>query len=218
MATPTRSLPRISTPEALVSELKAAILHGSLPGGSRLTEIDLAETHGVSRQSIKQALLELGRLGLVEQRRHRGVWVRDLTVEDVEDLYWTRYVIESEAVAYAALEPTSWGRIERCVEQLDHLPTDAAWSEVVEADWYFHRELVASVGSVRLSRVHDLLEGETLLSFMRCDPDDDPAAVARAHRVLLDVIRTGDTTAAVQALHLHLESSKQVAIENRFTR
>ncbi len=217
MAGQARLLPRISTPEALVSELKAAILHGSLPGGSRLTEIDLAETHGVSRQSIKQALLELSRLGLVEQRRHRGVWVRELTLADVEDLYWTRYVIESEAASYAALEPTSWGRVQRCVEQLERLPADAAWSEVVEADWHFHRELVASVGSVRLSRVHDLLEGETLLSFMRCDYDA-PAAVAQVHRALFEVIRTGDPTASTRALRLHLEAGKQLVFENRFSR
>lgn len=206
---------RVSTSEALVSQLKEMILLGTLPVGTRLTEVDIAERYGVSRQSIRVAFSELSRLGLCEQRPHRGVWVRALQPADIEDLYWMRFVLESEAVAHVALEPVTWERLERCVVRMERLTPASEWSEVITADWAFHRETVACLGSPRLSRAHDQLEGETSLSFMRCAPDEDVTSVARLHRELLDVIRTGDSEAAVENLRRHLDISKRVVLDGR---
>ncbi len=206
---------RVSTTEALVLTIKAQILQGTLPARTRLTELDLAETHGVSRQSIRQAIAELSRRGLLDLRPHTGVWVRDLDAHEIEDLYWMRSLLESEAFAYAALEPTIWTRLERSVEQIERLGPDASWSEVIDADWAFHREVVASVGSDRLRIAHEMLEGETLLSFVRCTADEDAATVAKDHRALLEVIRAGDSTAATDALQRHLELSKQMVLRRR---
>jgi DNA-binding GntR family transcriptional regulator len=216
MSAEARLLGRVSTSEALVNALKAQILQGMLPAGTRLTELSLAETHGVSRQSIRLALAELSRRRLLDVRPHKGVWVRELEAREIEDLYWMRSLLESEAVAYVAVEPTTWARLEKCVERMARLPADADWSEVIEADWSFHREAVACVGSARLRAAHDMLEGESLLSFVRCTAEDDAATVARVHRELLNVICSGDSAAAVEELRRHLESSKQTVLQNRF--
>lgn len=218
MTTEPRPLGRVSTTEALVRTLKAQILQGTLPAGTRLTELDLAETHGVSRQSIRQAIAELSRRGLLDLRPHKGVWVRELGAREIEDLYWMRSLLESEAIAYVALEPTTWPRLEKCVERMERLPPDAAWGEVIDADWSFHRETVACVGSDRLRAAHDLLEGETLLSFIRCTAEDDAVTVAQVHRDLLDVIRSGDSGAAVESLQRHLETSKRTVLQSQLTR
>lgn len=87
---------RVSTSEALVSVLTDKILVSDLPSGTRLTEVDIARQYGVSRQSIRLAFSELSRLGLIEQRPNRGVWVRGLKPADIEDLFWLRAVLESE--------------------------------------------------------------------------------------------------------------------------
>jgi DNA-binding GntR family transcriptional regulator len=215
MTTSQATTGRVSTKEALANSLREMILLGSLPGGTRLTEIDLAEKYGVSRQSLQGAFSELTRLGLLEQRPHRGVWVRELQSTDIEDLYFVRFVLEAEAVAHVALEPTTWKCLESCVVQLERLSPVTEWSEVIAADWNFHRVTVACVGSRRLSRAHDQLEGETSLSFMRCAPDDDVASVARLHRELLEVIQTGDGDAAVRELRRHLEVSKRAVLAGR---
>jgi DNA-binding GntR family transcriptional regulator len=209
---------RVSTSEALVSALTEKILTSDLSGGTRLTEVDIARQYGVSRQSIRAAFSELSRLGLIEQRANRGAWVRELGSADIEDLFWLRCVLESEAVAHVAVEPATWQRLEDCVVQLEQLPSTAKWNDVIAADWRFHREAVACVGSIRLQRAHEQLEGETSLSFMRCTPDDDVPTVARIHRELLSVIRTGDSAAAVAELRRHLELSKRSALDARHGR
>lgn len=102
-----KKLERVLTPDALVRALRDDILDGTLPMGTRLTEAELASTRGVSRHSIKLALTEMAAMGLVVQEPHRGARVREIADEDIADLYWVRWLLESEAVAQASLNPES---------------------------------------------------------------------------------------------------------------
>ena len=215
MNTSIQPLGRVSTAEAIVQLIKVQILDGKLPPGTRLREVELAELHEVSRQSLRAAFVDLSRLGLIVQRPHKGVWVRDLSAEDIEDLYRVRYIIESEAVRYVTANPSTWERLQRCLDRLERVPPSAGWSEVIDADWSFHREAVASVGSPRLVRAHGMLEGETSLSFMRSASDGDIGTVADVHRELFQAIQTGDCTHALQALWDHLETSKRIVLKTR---
>jgi DNA-binding GntR family transcriptional regulator len=208
-------LGRVSTAEAIVQAIKAQILDGKLPPGTRLRELELAEAHDVSRQSLRAAFADLSRLGLIVQRPHKGVWVRDLSAADIEDLYRVRYIIESEAVRYVTTTPATWDRLQRCIDRLERLPPSAGWSDVIDADWSFHSEAVASVGSPRLVRAHATLEGETSLSFMRVASDGDIGTVADVHRELFQAFKTGDCILAQRALWDHLESSKRTVLKAR---
>jgi DNA-binding GntR family transcriptional regulator len=202
-------LGRVSTTEAIVESIKSQILDGTLPPGTRLREIELAEAHGVSRQSMRSALAVLSGFGLTTQLPHKGVWVRDLSADDIEDLYKVRFLIEAEAVRFVTTNPATWVRLQAGIDRLERLSPSAAWSEVVEADWSFHHEAVRCVDSRRLGRAHGLLEYETTLSFRRVPAEDDAGTVAEVHRRLLAEIRTGDVDRAVAALWDHLETSKQ---------
>lgn len=215
MSTSIQPLGRVSTAEAIVQAIKVQILDGKLPPGTRLREVELAELHDVSRQSLRAAFVDLSRLGLIVQRPHKGVWVRALGPEDIEDLYRVRYIIESEAVRFVTANPSTWDGLQRCLDRLERVPPSAGWSEVIDADWSFHREAVASVGSPRLVRAHGMLEGETSLSFMRSAFDGDIGTVADVHRELFQAIRTGDRDHALQALWDHLETSKRIVLKAR---
>lgn len=206
---------RMSTPEALLRALRDDILSGVLPTGTRLTESDLAATHGVSRQTIKLALMEMAALGLVDHRPNAGVWVRRMSEADVADLYRVRWLIESEAITHATMDSMSWRDLEACVLELESMAYDASWSSVTQADWAFHSATVAATGSQRLKRLHDALEAETLLSFVQRGPRDDVRRIAKNHRDLLTIIRAGDPEAAKVALQSHLEDSRRSLIETR---
>ena len=207
------TLPRVSTTEALVIALRGRILNGSLPPGTRLGEVALAEAHGVSRQSLRAALVELAHRGLAEARPHRGVRVRKLGRDDIDDLYRVREVLEGSAIRQAAVDPGSWPAIERAIERLERFPFDTPWIDVIDTDIDFHRALVAAAHSVRLSRIHAALEGETCLSFMRSD-GDDPANVARLHRRLYEAIRSGDPDAAFAELQRHLDLGRALVLRS----
>jgi DNA-binding GntR family transcriptional regulator len=194
--------------------LRDDILNGTLPTGTRLTEGDLAAARGVSRQTVKLVLTELAASGLVDQRPNTGVWVRSISDADVADLYWVRWLIESEAVTQVAMDSLAWPELEQCVLTLERLSQDASWSEIAQADWSFHSATIMATGSRRLKRLHDALEAETLLSFVQCGPREDVSHIAKVHRELFNVIRAGDPDVAKAALQSHLEDSRRSLFES----
>ncbi|MEX0346460.1 MAG: GntR family transcriptional regulator [Rhizobiaceae bacterium] len=80
-----------------VDQLKRLIVSGELAAGSRLTEIDLANALGISRGPLREAIRELVDIGLVVSKPYKGLFVRDFTLKDLEELYSLRTVLEQLA-------------------------------------------------------------------------------------------------------------------------
>ena len=76
------------------SEMEAAILSGRLKPRERLIEMDLISRFGGSRTVIREALKKLEAKGLVRTIPYRGALVADLTVGEVEEIYFVRVAIE----------------------------------------------------------------------------------------------------------------------------
>jgi len=71
----------------IVAAVERQILSGALAPGQRLDELALAKEFGVSRTPVREAVLELAAVGLVEQRAHRGAFVAEVTLEEIFDVY-----------------------------------------------------------------------------------------------------------------------------------
>ncbi|MEZ5077522.1 MAG: GntR family transcriptional regulator [Solirubrobacterales bacterium] len=82
--------------------LHDAIVSGALLPGDRLPIEDLAAATGMSPMPIREALRRLDGVGLVENVPHRGARVTDLSVEDLNDVYDWRLMLEVPAIARAA--------------------------------------------------------------------------------------------------------------------
>ncbi len=83
--------------EQLVIVLRKAILEAALPPGERLVETSLAEQLGVSRGPLREAIRQLVEEGLVDQTPFTGTVVRSLSVEDIQEMYSFRILLESFA-------------------------------------------------------------------------------------------------------------------------
>lgn len=97
------SLPRS---ERAYQQLRAAIQAGQLPPGTRLREVELAESLGLSRTPVREALSRLESEGLVVNEPNRGMMVTRLDASMVSELYVMREVLESTAAALAARHAT----------------------------------------------------------------------------------------------------------------
>ena len=73
--------------EEVASELRELILAGTLPSGSRIDQDAVAESHGMSRLPVREALIALEQEGLVVNTQRRGAYVAQFTPEDVLDQY-----------------------------------------------------------------------------------------------------------------------------------
>ncbi|WP_432487917.1 GntR family transcriptional regulator [Kineococcus sp. SYSU DK018] len=82
--------------------LRAALLTGDLAPGQRLVEAELAASYGVSRASVRAALMDLAAEGVVERIPNRGARVRVVTVEEAVAIIECRMVLEGLCAAKAA--------------------------------------------------------------------------------------------------------------------
>ncbi|CAL9286560.1 GntR family transcriptional regulator [Streptomyces sp. SudanB182_2057] len=89
-----------------LERLRGAILRGEMAPAQRLVENELAETYGVTRASMRAALLDLTSEGLVERIRNRGSRVRVVTVEEAVEITECRMALEGLCAAKAATEAT----------------------------------------------------------------------------------------------------------------
>lgn len=80
-----------------VDQMKMLIVSGDLAAGSRLTEIKLAEALGISRGPLREAIRELVDLGLVVSKPYKGLFVRDITLKDLNEIYSLRTALEQFA-------------------------------------------------------------------------------------------------------------------------
>ncbi|WP_433756317.1 GntR family transcriptional regulator [Nocardia sp. CA-135398] len=203
---------RQSTAEMIADRLRDAIMRGNLAPGAQLGEADLATRFGVSRGPVREALQRLLTEGLLYSIRNRGIFVIELTIDDVIDIYRARTAIEGGAlalildgrrdVAYAALEPsvTAMGA---CAEN-----GDAAG--VSDADQAFHEALVESAGSPRLVRAARTLLIETRMCLGALQTTyPDLREQAREHVELRDAIGSGPVRRARTLLVEHMDDAVQ---------
>jgi DNA-binding GntR family transcriptional regulator len=100
------------------SKLREAIMEGQLAPGERLVETTLAETMGVSRTTLREALRRLESERLVHNAPNRGPSVATISEQESAEIYHVRKLLEGEAVALLAQTATD-EQIERLDRALD---------------------------------------------------------------------------------------------------
>jgi DNA-binding GntR family transcriptional regulator len=97
---------------AIVESLLAEVFTGQLRGGQHLVTQDLAERFGVSHTPIREALIALSGIGVIDLLPNRGAIVREVTAKDVREVCQVRRVLECEATRLACgrvdLEVLEW--------------------------------------------------------------------------------------------------------------
>src|SRR5947209_16972136 len=92
---------RVSVADQVAGILRQRILDGELRPGSALPEIPLANSLGVSRNTMREAVRILSLEGLLKRNIHRGVTVAQLSMKDVQEIYDLRRMLEITAVLAA---------------------------------------------------------------------------------------------------------------------
>jgi DNA-binding GntR family transcriptional regulator len=75
-------------------ELERRIVSGDIAAGTKLNEVDIASALGVSRGPVREAFRALGQAGLVRLEKNRGVFVRQLSLEEANEFYEVRAALE----------------------------------------------------------------------------------------------------------------------------
>src|ERR1700727_1995823 len=145
----------LSLPEVVRLTLRRRILNNELVGGERLIEASLAAEFGVSRTTLRSALMELKNDRLVEFSPRRGCWVARLTRAEIEDACFARYLLESGAVTEerAIIDDNLVASLGRELDAMAEAVAAGDPAETVESDTRLHRLLVAAGGRAPLGRL-----------------------------------------------------------------
>jgi DNA-binding GntR family transcriptional regulator len=201
---------RASAVDQVATAVRRMILRGDLPPGTPLREVQMAESIGISRNTVRDAVRALAREGLVTHTMHRGAIVAQLTERDVVDVFRVRERIETQAIEaseFATKEQLAL--LEETVAQIERAAKSGDWDQMVEADCRFHRRLVGFLESPRLDRFYDTIQGELRLCLSIADrADDDPDELVKEHRELFDLIARGERASCIALLTEHLHAAE----------
>ncbi|HEY2763620.1 MAG TPA: GntR family transcriptional regulator [Pseudonocardiaceae bacterium] len=198
---------RRSTAAIIADRLRDAITRGAFPPGMQLGEVDLASQLGVSRGPLREAMQRLVQEGLLRGERHRGLFVVELGIEDVRDIYAARLAVE-QAAARIILRGGREAAVATLSVAQRSLVAAAADSDPVrlaDADHDFHTTLVRLSGSPRLQRMAQTLLAETrmcLIALQATGPE--PQRLVTEHQALLDAIQDGDESGLIGLLSEHM--------------
>jgi DNA-binding GntR family transcriptional regulator len=203
-------LSRQSTSELIAGRLRDAIIGGGLVPGQQLGEASLAAQFEVSRGPLREAMQRLVAEGLLRSERHRGIFVVELTDDDVRDVYRARKAIELAAVAEVLRGDAgaAWARLAGPVSAMGAAVRRRDGAGVADADQHFHEVLVECAGSPRLHRAMRtlLLETRILLGELE-EAYPDLGEQLAEHVALRDAIGAGDEAAVVRLIEEHMDDA-----------
>ncbi len=208
----------------IADQIRTLVRSGEFPTGSRLPpERDLARQLGVSRPSVREALIALEVEGLVEVRIGSGIYVLDggrvnAGADEIQaasgpfELLRARWVIEGECAALAAksAKKSHLAAIELALEEMQN--EHRTGKQPLAADRMFHLRIAEATGNGALVQVVRMLWEERTgplyqqLEHHYDSPDLWDAALAE-HRAVQKAIAAHDQAGARTAMQRHLNQA-----------
>jgi phosphonate utilization transcriptional regulator len=210
-----------SLSSAAQQEIERMILDGEIGPGSKLTEAWLSERLGVSRGPIREAFRMLEEAGLVRQEKNRGVFVRDIPLDEALEIFDIRASMDELVGRRLAqtITPEQMKTARGIVERMDTAVRagDADTYHLLNLE--FHDALVAFSGNRKLAGVYRKLVKELALFRRRNLRDQEvlPHSAAE-HRAILKAIGAGDVQQAGRAMFEHVMESRERALKGERTR
>lgn len=191
-----------------------AIALGEFAPGSRLDEVSLASRFGVSRTPIREALRQLGSMGLIEMRPNRGAVVAAMTPETLDHLFEAIGELEASCARHAAIRMTE---AEQSALRALHAASREALqaSDVARYD-QLNLELHALIihGSRNLVLIDTVSSLHSRVSSFRRAQFRQLERMAESfaeHGVIVEALLAHDVTAAYRAMRSHLLSAREAS-------
>jgi DNA-binding GntR family transcriptional regulator len=203
-------LPVPTVAERAAAVIRDGIFEGRFHPGTPLPESALAKALGVSRNTVREAFRTLMGEQLLTYEPHRGVAVRSLHAEDVQDIYRLRRMHELAAIDLLREGATTVdeSRLRASVEAGRAAGFRADWGLVGTANLQFHADIVALHGSSRLDDFFRRLMTEMRLGFLALpDAEAFHAPYVERNSQLCDDLIAGRFTEAQTALWTYLDDA-----------
>jgi DNA-binding GntR family transcriptional regulator len=199
--------------------LRSAIVSGELAAGRLYSVQDLAESLGVSRTPVREALIKLASKGMVRFERNRGVRILQSTPRDLEEVFELRLLLEVPAarLAVARMKSADVAELRTCLDRMISAADSGDEQNLMEHDRRFHSVILEAAGNQRLAAFVDslrdlvLTRGVSTAGTSRTLHD-----IANEHGPILAMIEARDADGAASALRSHVLHTAQLLITQEF--
>lgn len=191
----------------IVAALEQDILKGVLLPGARIDEAALMQTFGVSRTPVREAILELAAVGLVDQRAHRGAFVADVTLEEIFDVYEVLAELEGLCARLATrrMETTERRALADLHKKMGTLLGAKDRERYIELDYRFHGMLVTAARNATLKdQLAMCLKRIAPVRRTSMELVRDMKRAHQEHGEMVDAITAGDAERAERIMTEHV--------------
>ncbi|MFS8035432.1 GntR family transcriptional regulator [Xanthobacter sp. AM11] len=192
---------------AILDQLRQAILDGTHPAGTQLRQDALADSYGVSRIPVREALFQLEAEGLVRMVPQKGAIVSDLSVDEINDVFELRRIMEPRLLARAAplFEAADFARLDAIHARFTAATGahDVSQWGILNAD--FHMALYERTCLPRTRQiVATLLQTSDRYTRLQLSTTEAMGRAETEHAELIALCRAGKVEAACRFLDAHI--------------
>lgn len=198
--------------EVVFNSLREAILTGTLKPGERLMEIHLAQTLGVSRTPVRDAIRKLENEGLAVMVPHKGAEVAKITKKQLLNVLEVRKALETLAVQSACMHMSKeeMNRLERTHLKVKEMAEKKDLKAVAKADVHFHDSIYAAADNETLLQIlNDLSQQMYRYRIEYLKNVKNYTIIVQEHEAILQAIRKMDKEHAVRLVRQHITNQEK---------
>lgn len=221
-------------PQTVAREIQTMIQSGVLKPGEKIqSQRELSEKFGVSRASLREALLTLETLGMVKTEAGRGTFVTEPAERaagpaanmapwrysqsySAFDVFQTRALLEGEIAKLAAgrLTQRQLDEMEQATETMERSWEKQDVISNVEADLQFHATIVSACSNAMLQALYQTVRELVTETQRQPIPITDPARMRNSiaeHRRVIEALRLNDGNLAKAEMEMHIRNTARCA-------
>ncbi len=200
-------LSRDNISDAVTEVVREMIVDGKLEAGTRINEVHLSQALSVSRTPLREALNRLSQEGALVSTPRIGYSVRPLTLEEFDQIYDIRPLLDPEALRLAGLPSPE--KLERLLVLEQKLERARHAKDVIALDDEWHFTLVRDCpNKVLLEMIAQIMRRTHRYEIALMRERRNVLNAAAGHRAILAAVRRRDLAGACAALKKNLEAGK----------
>lgn len=194
--------------DSVAVAVRDMIVDGRLPAGERINEVHLSVQLGVSRTPLREALAKLAQEGALRSIPRIGYFVRDLTLEEFEQIYDIRPLLDPEALRLAGLPSPE--RVERLRALNTKIERTRDANAIIDLDDKWHLELIARCpNKVLIDLIRQFIQRTRRYEIALMREQKNVAVATSNHKSIMAALRRRDLEAACAALRINLQTGRE---------
>ena len=207
--------------EQAYHHIRESLLISGAYVGQKISHQELGQKLGISHTPLREALFRLSAEGLLQHQNYRGFSVPAITLEEAQEIYEAREIIEPYLARRAAsqMTPAKAKAFRKIIEAYKQLVSEPYHRKRILTDKKFHLEIAKMAGNNTLTRMLNQMYDKLIFkSPIEQISQQRGQEAIKEHTEILKVLETGDGKKASTIMRKHVRAQCDYVIKNIITK